>query len=267
MQKEPTQPQIDSVVPAQPAAPIASANAKSIFGTKKRLYAKPIFWLAVVLVLALLGGGYYYWFHKHLSPAERLKKYSYSYSNSKLEQFKLPGSKASQGISFNKPVEFVPVYNLKPTAIYAELADYYKASKAIFIGDINVASVDASASPPTPASLQKLSFAITTPLVKNKAFAVAPIQNFVKARLTQYNVVFSQMNYLVTTNLKANAWYGSFTATPKSDKQNFNPLQGYIVFGAGKNTYYYFYITANQSNWQANNTVWPKILNSLKIDQ
>lgn len=73
---------------------------------------------------------------------------------------------------------------------------------------------------------------------------------------------------LTTPNLKQNAWLFSFSA--QSDAQPNKTVSGDLVFALGNSTpiynaYNYIMISTLDFNWQPNNSIWQRVIDSIKI--
>lgn len=222
----------------------------------------------IIIILALVGGGFYW--QKYYSPhkvAQPQQIYKYSYA--KLSSYALTGSAAGRGIAFSKPVEFGGSTDIKSkgTSITLTQADT-KNNQPIVTGRLGAASVAANGV--TSAYTKSLATIITNPQNSSYKNILSPIKQFVAAGVgSNYETTFDTPVVLTTSNLAANSWSIDFTAKPISPDANpyLPDFQGKAVFAIGKKTYYYYFIAAVDYNWQANQSVFAQVINSLKIDQ
>ena len=119
--------------------------------------------------------------------------------------------------------------------------------------------------------LKSLTAILTNPQSSSYQSVLSPIKQFVASKMGSYVVSFNTPAALTTSNIASNAWSIGFTAKPVDATNNpYQPnMQGEAVFAIGKKTYYYFFVSAVDYNWQnsANQQVFQQVINSLKIDQ
>ena len=192
---------------------------------------------------------------------------------SAVETFKLDGSKAGSGISFDRPKAFdkQSVTADKTQAGFSDIGT--KLSNGIQ-GVLSVTTAPGGIS--DQSKLQTLKGSLSDPSKSEYQSAIAPLKQFVTARFNPaYDLTFASAHQVNTANLQGNAWAISFSAKPKAEIKPLpglkaNPPQNYkgeavIIFG--KNAVYYFDVYATDKNWDGNGSVWPKVFNSLKVDQ
>lgn len=225
--------------------------------------------VGLILIILALAGGSFYW-QKYYSPQKSNQPQQiYKYSYAKLSSYTLTGSAAGRGITFSKPVEFGGPTDTKLKGASITLSQSSnKNNQPITTGKLGAASVAANTS--TGAYAKSLNGIITNPQSSSYQNVLSPIKQFVAAGVGfNYEATFDTPVVLTTSNLSANSWSIDFTAKPiNPDANPYLPnLQGKAVFAIGKKTYYYFFIAAVDYNWQANQSVFAQVINSLKIDQ
>lgn len=247
-------------MPPKTLQPISTPNHFVIKLPKKVAY------ILVSLVVLAGAGGFYWYNHSSTKTTQAPQLYKYSYSQ--LSNYTLGGASAGDGMSFSRPVELGGSKDLKAggTSINFDQS-VSKNSQNIDIAKLNATSVTYKTS---PQYIKSVAAAITNPQSSSYNTILAPIKQFVAAGVGyNYAVTFSTPVALTTSNFKSNAWSLDFTAKPFNSA--INPLlpnmQGKAVFAIGKKTYYYFFVSAVDYNWQANQSVFGQVISSLKIDQ
>ena len=232
-----------------------------------RIHKKLATGLVILLAVALVGGGIAY--HIHYQNSHRTKSVPeyYAYTYSKLSPYKLTGGQAGSGVSFNRPTELGGPSSITIKGKTATASQIMTQNNQPFtVAQFTVAVVPSS----TSAGFTKSLGGVVTNS-QNPSFntVLTPIKQFVTTHIGgAYIVTFSTPTTLQTSNLSSNAWSINFTAKPVDSTMVLLPnLQGEEIFAVGQKTYYYFFIDAVDYNWQANQSVFQQVINSLKIDQ
>lgn len=262
-----------------------------------------VFIILGAVILALAGVGAYYAYSQRSSNKSVPVTYIKGLHNedySKLEPFKLDGQSQSSGISFLKPVD----YQLALTSAKKDQVSFANSlKKPVFapLGALHVAIVPVS-STVSKTYLNYLNTTLESPKGNNYKAVIAPVEQFVAQRFSPlYDITYAPAVKLTNANLNGNAWTFGLSATPKKTASPAQPsstkapissaakapfdtskaapvptgktapamekYKGLAVLIVGKNTYYYFYIYNTDYNWNNNQSVWQKIVDSIKVDQ
>lgn len=224
--------------------------------------------VALITILVIGGAvGVYcgYRWYAHRTPNPRV----YSFSYDKTETVKLPGQQAGSGMALVRPIEL----RLSPLTPYSTQSTMShtitKNKQAVLVAQIAIASVYAGLDLSSN-YLKNLNTAMTDVKSPNHTGVIKPVKEFVNNRAhSGYNLTFMDPKPFTKDNIKANAWYMTFTGVAKDSKQAsaLPPLTGEVVLATGKSTFYYFMVDSITVNWQSNQKVWNQVINSLKIDQ
>jgi len=165
------------------------------------------------------------------------------------------------------------IYFLKPTAFNQESIS---PAQAVFYRGV-------SGSPTTTGVLlatctdQPASTAAYLAEVSKNAAAISPqgsslwpLYQFVAGHTSSnYDISFGKISLFKNAYIKDNAWQMDLSFSRSSSASSALPSQkeGRILWLAGKTTWYYVLLSATTPNWQANQTTWNKILDSVQIDQ
>lgn len=226
--------------------------------------ANPKF-LKVILALIITVGlicltVFLAWPKYHAQTQKAAVTNSFSYTYRQMENYKVAGFIANTGMTFDKPVEFTSVLQAKQAPV-ADLAHKYGKDK------IDIADMAAYAQPAGPGMDQaSLAKNAATPSSPKYNSVWLPLQQFTAQRLTNLNLNYQDAKPLAAANLK-NAWEREFTSTIKSKVGPDQDKKGVLIIAAGQKTDYYFVIDAISANWQDNQPVWQKIIDSIRIDQ
>ncbi|MEK7561377.1 MAG: hypothetical protein AAB541_00750 [Patescibacteria group bacterium] len=227
-------------------------------------------WLALgmAIVIAAATGTFYYWYVPNNQKSTKTSQV-YNATYTKLDSFKLTGSNAGSGISFDKPVEFGQDSGSTSESNRVILSDYKKANETVAIGSIGASSVYLDTS-----ILQEFvkifNQVVTSPQDKQSQSAPESILLLISSNLDpRFAATLGQARALTTPNLKTNTWEFDFTAAPQQakDKQALPNIRGKAVFAVSISTFYNFVVYATDDNWQNNQKIWQQVIDSIKIDQ
>jgi hypothetical protein len=163
-----------------------------------------------------------------------------------MDNFRVNSPVVGSAITFDKPVEFK---SSLPPATKAPVADlHHTLGKSQDIADIVVSVV------PAPSANQ------------NKD--IGALKQFVSGRLVNLSPDFDTERQIELTS-KSKAWQTDFTTSPVINHgiAAFPTKKGTALVIAGHSSNYYILIDALDRNWDSNQAVWQKIINSLKVDQ
>lgn len=196
------------------------------------------------------------------------KTYHYSVPVS----YNLSDPQHNDGISLIKPSEFELQY---PPALPQNAKILLKPVEARFVQSIKV---DGSPVIIAQLALGSIATVPASPRLSPPSLSslAAPAQNYINSLINPnypksiiYKISFDQPKPLVTPNINNDAWYIGFTAqrSRKVSKKTTPDLQGLVVEATGKNGQYHAALYTVKVNWQNNQALWHKMINSLKIDQ
>ncbi len=247
--------------------PPASTKPKKRFSVKFKKPSRKLatMVLAAALVIAGAVGGYL------LVKNSFGKNGDYSYTYKDLNAYAMSGTAKGNGISLQKPVELVAAGSPSAGQTQAYLSHTLNkdSQQAVTIAQIFLATV--SAGTELQAGYKKnINSAVTDPKNVGHEAVTKPIKDFVTQRLnTNLSTTFSDAKAFTATNIKADAWHLTFTATAKDSKNKATvpDISGEVILAIGKTTFYYIALDSLSNNWQSNQSVWQDVINSLKLDQ
>jgi hypothetical protein len=218
--------------------------------------------LAILLAGAIGGvvaGVYLYSGSGHSNSKKLISVYKYS----GLVAYKLPGSKPGTGMTFDTPKELVKISDTSGQAILQHNDIGYKAGK---MNDAFIAVASAPGSMPDETLLRGMSRTMGDPSTATYKSMSSSLGQFVRGRIepTKTSLSIGNAKPFTNSHIGANAWKFSISASEKGGK---NPVKGEGVYVLGKKGYYYFMLTAVATDWQVDQEMWQKILNSLQVDQ
>ena len=230
---------------------------------------------------------------KSATPAAQYEKGQHNQDYSKLDSFKLDGTKQGTGISFEKPTAYVKALGATDKS-QASFSHTLKSPTFAPLGAMHVLS--SAAGFDTTGYIANLKKSLADPKTDVYKTTAGPIQTFLTSRFSPlYDVSFSVAKVLSTPNLSNDAWSLDFSATPKKTDptaisrtqdskaaQNVSPVpagsgsssppgfesyKGRVVVAVGKQAIYYFAVYNTNYNWANNASVWQQVINSIKINQ
>jgi hypothetical protein len=196
-----------------------------------------------------------------------------SYSPGNFGVFRLAGTSAGTGISFQKPKEFAQTSNTLNLKTEAQFSDSRKVPVKDGIKLVNLAATSAVSvnADIDKAYVSSLKATLKNPNNDDYKKYVAPSFDFVKQRsLKTTDLKFENAKLLVQPNLNnkqgtKTAWLFKFSGTDK--KHPGYLLKGDYVFIVSPKGFYYFFVMARGPDWDANQDAWTKIIDSIKVDQ
>lgn len=247
--------------------PQASTSPKKRFSVKFKKPSRKVSITVLVAVLVIVGAAGGYFLVKNSS-----KDGNYSYKYKDLNSYSLSGDTKGNGITLQKPVELAAIGSSSAGQTQGYLnhaVTKNSQQQAVTLAQIFLATVNTGTELPD-GYIKNIDTMISDPKNVSHEVVVKPVKDFVTQRLkTTLATTFSEAKPLTTANIKSNAWYLTFTATPKNskDKATQPDLSGEVVMGIGKTTFYYVMVYSISSNWQSNQKVWDQVINSIKLDQ
>lgn len=203
--------------------------------------------------------------------------YSYKYAN--LDSYALVDSKNHAGMTVDKPVEFAEQMSSEPSnsfilqkPVRARLIHQKTIKgKPVVIGEIALDSLS-TVNALNQTNIDIISRMMTDTKASGHTAVLAPMQAYVSGVLnpdyskTDYQLTYSETKALA--NLK-HAWSLDFAATAQNpaDKKDFPDRQGTVIEVLTGKGQYFAMVETVSTNWQKNQTVWQKVINSLKVDQ
>ncbi len=169
-----------------------------------------------------------------------------------------------QGISFLKPTAF----NQESISISPAQAVFYKAvsGSPTTVGVLLATCTDQ----PTPTAAYLAEVSKNAAAVSPQGSSLWPLFQFAAGHTSDnYGISFGKISSFKNTHVKNNAWRMNLLFSRSSSASSSLPIQkeGLILWLAGKTTWYYVLLSATTPNWQANQTTWNKILDSVQIDR
>jgi len=122
----------------------------------------------------------------------------------------------------------------------------------------------------TPDYLAKFGQAVSNASDPGRATYISPLYQFVtNLTSSSYSPNFGPIQTFTSQYIKTNAWQMALTFDRAASAASSLPSQkqGVLIWLAGKTTWYQMIMVATSNNWQANQSTWNKIFNSIQIDQ
>ena len=221
---------------------------------------------AIAVLILSAAGTYGYW--QLYQVWQGGKQYSYTYS--KLDDFKLPSVLKGAGISFNKPTEFIQAGDSVVQEGFSAAIFYqpnYATDPKTAIAYLSANSVQ-SALAASSSYVEQLSSVLNNPSDSRYQTMVGPVKDFlVAATDSSFRIDIGSAKPLQTANLKNNAWEFDFFIQNDKNKTKVTPLRGKAILAVGKNSFYYFMVSSVYYNWGPSQSVWQQMIDSIKIDQ
>jgi hypothetical protein len=205
-------------------------------------------WLFGVLIILLIGAaGYWTLGHRSANKPYVLAPYSLRYQ-------------AGSGIGFDKPTGFNAPVGLRLPANQAIFVKTDKKSNPI-------SGLMAATQPvrglPNPdlnmfdSSAASGDFSAYQDIVKS-------LRQYVSSRITAYTLTFAKPSKFTSANIKSGALSMDYSGAPKAPGRP--SIKGKVILVLSPKVDYSFAAYSTDSDWQANQTQWQQIINSLKID-
>jgi hypothetical protein len=223
-----------------------------------------------VIVLALLA---YLFFTSKDNSTNKTKKDPNSFIYKKTEEFKVANTGKKDGAVFLKPVAFgAGVKGPVNTSLISLQHIIAVDKKYVEIGGTGINILNATVDKRFTDLFNKAATDSSIPKNPNSPeyqAVLMPIERQISnTSNSKYKVKLTGVTAFKNSNIKANSWKISYTATaPQKDTKNLPAITGEMVFTIGTNHLYYFNIYAVTENWQPNKDIWNKITDGLKIDQ
>ncbi len=180
---------------------------------------------------------------------------------------KLDASDKGGAITFISPAQFTSTYKDDEQVIWYQST----AVRGTSVSTGYLAALHTKGSPaPTPSYLKEMNKALLDPKDSRHATYAAALRKFVQDHTgSEYQLNFATPLKFTNPNINSNAWQLDFSYDLNSKSATHLPdkKQGKVILLAGKQTWYYFMLTAIEPNWQTNQDIWQQILSSVKIDQ
>jgi hypothetical protein len=196
----------------------------------------------------------------------------YRYKYQKLDSYSLPGFVKGSGMSFNKPIEATEVDKL-PQTKDQQILTHSKLVKGKYVTLFYEAAASEYNFTQTPYThsqiLKDQQFFLDTALQKDNPYT-AGVNKFLSYNINpRFKLSVGKFQKFSSNNIKDGAVVAEIDAIDPHPANLQRPahLKGKVLFTAGANGSYYFYIAAVDYNWGSNQTTWQKILDSMKIDQ
>lgn len=219
--------------------------------------------LALVLLISTMVGLAAYWQAANLWR----QYYRYHYTYIRLENTAVKSDLTNGSISFQKPPELKQVSSTKTqgfSSVYFAHSETRGSSKftVSYLSALSVQSALA-ASKDYIAGLSKI---YSDSSSDNYFTHSAPIEKFVLAHgPDRAEVQLQPAQPFTNPNIKQNAWQFDFTTTDKLKK--YSPIKGKALLLVGERSFYYFLVSSDTYDWNSNQAIWQKVIDSIKIDQ
>jgi hypothetical protein len=243
-------------------APIISTEAKS--STKPFLRRRNILILVGVVIIGLAVSGFYLKYHHNNAANSNHRATTYRYST--LDSYKLQATEQNTGTSFNKPKEFIKASSGTGQVVLVR-SDIMQRTDQFNKGYIAAAYTPmTSATTLDSTSLQSISKVLADPSSTYYKATTSSATQFIKDRIDKNKSKLTIGNAKPFTNsqIKSHAWQFDITA---SEPNNKNKISGKAIYAIGSKAYYYFMLTSESSDWQANQDMWQKVLDSIQINK
>lgn len=240
---------------------VISPTGTNDFNTKKPLLNRRRLIYIVPALILLAGLGFGLW----LLLAKDSQPYKYTYTAN--VNVVLGGAQTGAGASFQRPKEFILVGKVNKQAQNLSHDVKYQGH-IISVGGLSFSSVP----------LEKPLAAITVEAIndawKKQAGEIYSsisqlIKDFVKNNAApRYSVSLTNPQPFTNPNISKNSWQLDINLTDNdpADGQN-QRMTGKAIYAIGQKAIYYYALAAVDYNWQANNSTWQQMLDSIKIDQ
>jgi general stress protein CsbA len=224
--------------------------------------------VAVVSLSIIMGAGVKYIAY---TVGHSKADHTYAYNTNNIDEYKLKSFARKSSISISKPKEItLGVESLKQGSAIAWLAHKTKSNgKDSSFSYVTISSVQSALA--GSKSYQK---------ALNQIFSVGSGDAYDKATTSivkfitdnsssSYRLSLGKATPFSSSNISKNAWSFDFTSIyqNKRDKNSLADLKGKVVFVLGKKSFYYVLIDSVTDNWNSNQEIWNKVVDSIKIDQ
>jgi hypothetical protein len=244
-------------------APIISTEAKST--SKPFIRRRNILVLVGIVIIGLAVSGFYLKYHHNNTAKSNYTTTTYRYST--LDSYKLQATEQNTGMSFNKPKEFVKQVTGTGQVVLVR-SDIMQRTDQFNKGYIAAAYTPMTSATTTldSTSLQSISKVLADPSSTYYKATTSSVTQFIKDRIDKNKSKLTIGNAKPFTNsqIQSNAWQFDITA---SELNNKNKISGKAIYAIGSKAYYYFMLTSESSDWQANQDVWQKVLDSIQVNQ
>ena len=250
-------------MPEDTTSPKISQNPATYNAQRRRLLMSKLAWsIALIFILAIAAGGYLIY---------RKSIHFTHYATGGLSTYTLAGATAGPGASFDKPAEFKISTTPPSSKGYTEQVLLIQPASSKEQPDIGRIAMAVATSDPDSinTALANFSLAVAPQNPQDATYQalILPVQDFVNQRLPKgYGVtVLATPRAITTPRISSGAWIIGFTAVGPS--KSTPPVVGEITLIYGKKAIYYFMVENISSVWSANQSIWTKVINSLKIDR
>jgi hypothetical protein len=221
--------------------------------------------VGLLAAIVLSAVGLYFYKHPHLkvnNTTQEIAAAQTTYHYQKLENYKL--TNGSSSISFDKPTQFEVYGSPKAGDSQVLLIQMSSNHTVPDVGRIAAATVKF---PADPLFLKSFGDSLTGTDKAGYDIATKNFRDFINGRLPgRYSLSsFNGFQPFSNPGIAANAWQSGFSAT--SNKSGLPKISGEFITAFGKQVEYYFMAENVQADWSANQALWQKVTDSLKIDQ
>lgn len=211
--------------------------------------------LVAIIILAVTGWFVATYMIKNSQP--------YKYTYAKLDSYKMQGVVEGSGISFSKPTELTVLSSGNGQIELEHLITTHKNKKAFAAYLAAASTTESSAYTQDQLMALKINFAYPN---TSYSKVISPISQFLKDRLPlDWQIKLDNPKPFTNSYVRDNAWMFSFTASDPNKKKN--PIYGEILYAISGKNYYYFVSSSISYNWQPNQKIWQKVVDSLQINQ
>lgn len=225
------------------------------------LAKRALLFLGLVGLAAVAAGSYGYL--KLYDSVLRDKTPTYIYAT--VEDYKLSGTAEARGMTFKKPAVFKEASATGNSSLQASLAHRKTDSKTGLSHTISV--LNATIGTPSgngPEEAIKL-FSAEGQAGDEYKVLKKSFEQYIKFRVnSKFIGTLGAPKAFTNSTIKSNAWQYDFSAPADAGEHSVN---GTFVFAVGKSNFYYFSLASLDYNWQANQSSWQQVLDSIKVDQ
>jgi|GEM_PF-5687332 len=264
---------VDNQIPQESTPAVATAPSPAPQETPNDIVAKAVvakktnplyIGVVVIVIAAALAAGYYFTGYKNGG----FKLTYNAYHFAALDKVSVLGDEPGHAATFVKPQEFIAPYN---QGAHKQSADFYFYQ--VNNHHTQTAGIISFSSSGTPLRTEEFlkGYGINLMHPKENLYdaTVAPVKQTVSSRLgPTYSVKYDNAEEFQSPGTGKYAWSIGFTATKVKDNvASPEKMQGRMILALSNTGAYYLMMASEQASWQANQTTWQAVANSLKIDQ
>ncbi|MEX2006761.1 MAG: hypothetical protein WD877_01095 [Candidatus Saccharimonadales bacterium] len=216
--------------------------------------------IAIILVIFLIGASITVGIFRSNSktPTEQT-------TEAFLQLYRLTGSGVGNGATFKRPDGFSELKEWKgPDQVLLYQTENNESQRLLGFIALSISNF----TEPIPADgLKELNDIMTNSENSFHEDHIMQLEELITRNLgSTFDTTIDIPKKVTLTNIKNHVWGSEFSANYIATK-TYAPIKGKVILAVGEKTYYYFMVGAVDYNWHANQEVWSRVINSLKIDQ